>query len=126
MTQAYHWDGIIKKPIIAVGASLSESFGVPRNCAAMTIFTPTVFTGTRWKLQSLAPMMAPETEVWHDTYFYDAASGTQVQVTFLFTAQSAVTLSANQFGGGNLRLSSYSDTQLATAQFYVIYSGFQN
>jgi hypothetical protein len=122
------FDGIKRAAIIASGAAVSSAVNIPRNCAAVTIFTPSALTtSTTWKLQLLTPDQ-PEGTTWVDAYGWEAdsvAPTTPTQLSFTFTGSTALTIPTNLFGGGTFRIA-VADNQGADRLFYCFFSGFQN
>lgn len=131
MPQVNSFDGIKRAAIISSTATdkkNSSAVNIPRNCAAVTIFTPSALTtDVLFKIQLLTPDQ-PEGTTWVDAYAWEAdsvAPTTTTQLSFTFVASSALTIPGNLFGGGTFRISVATD-QAADRLFYCFFSGFQN
>ena len=117
----YGWDIILRRAVIAEDASVSSVITVPKHALGMTIISPDSAVGVNWKLQSLSPTTPEDTETWTDAYVFDPSVGV-VQYSFPFVSNQALSFGAIGFGGANLRISTYADTQTSSIVWQVMFN----
>ena len=122
--------------VMASGESETQAFSIPRNCTSMTVLIPLdVNSAGFWKLQHLrsttttdesGPATATITsDVWEDSYVWDPVQALPFQLAVPVSA-GALTFSKNEFGGGVVRISTYTSTQTANRTWQIFFSGFHN
>lgn len=124
MAGAYGFDGVIRRPVMARGGSVSTRTSIPRNCGTLMIIPSTAFDGATWRIQSLTPISTDETEVWNDAQFVND-DGDVIDLRFPYIAQQSLVLPIAQIGGGIIRLQA--DTAQTADRIWVLFfAGFDN
>lgn len=125
----YGWDaqvGRVRMPVTG-GTVNSETFTLPRNTKALTLFIATTLAGVATlKLQALEPTVDVDagTENWRDVVVYNLSTpGTNaISLTNAQTNNQAITFPVTGLGGGTFRWVASADQSGAAQTFHMIIS----